>query len=60
MVQNAIFNSMATAGEGPTIHDQWNSREYDHSMIDEYIMQTKHGDSWTPMSTQNPLPDGMA
>ena len=60
LIQNAIFKSMATPGNGPTIHDQWNSREYDHSLIDEYIMQTKLGDSWTPMTNQSPLPDGMA
>ena len=47
VVQNAIFKSMAEPGEEGT-------------MIDEWEIQQKHGDTYIPMSNQSPLPDGMA
>ena len=60
VVQNAIFKSMAEPGDEGTIHERWNSRRYDHAMIDEWDIQQKHGDTYIPMSNQSPLPDGMA
>lgn len=60
VVQNAIFKSMAEPGEEGTIHERWNTRQYDHAMIDEWDIQQKHGDTYIPMSNQSPLPDGMA
>jgi hypothetical protein len=60
LIQNAIFKSMATAGENGTIHERWNNRRYDHAMIDEFEVQTQCGDSFFPMANQSPLPDGMA